>query len=311
MRKILSACVALLVVVSTHATLTFTIDYSQDSNNFFNTQAKKDSFQAAANYVTSFVANTNLSGITPGSGNTWDTLISNPGSGSTTTFPDLTIAANTIVIYAGGRDLGGSTLGLGGHSGFSATGTQGFLDAIQFRGNGTFSMTSVGSIAFTTSASFTFYFDDNFNTIESGAVAGKIDFFSVAVHELGHVLGLGTNTSWSNLVSGHTFIGGASEAANSGVAVPLNAGNDHWAAGTTSTVFGTATVQEASMSPSISFGERKFYTTLDVAGLHDIGFVTAVPEPADFALGACAVMLGWCVWRRRRDAALTRRTSDL
>ena len=304
MRKILTLFAVLLVVVSAQATLTFTIDYSRDTNNFFNTQTKKDAFQAAADYLTGLVANTSLAAITSAGNNHYNPNILDPGTGGTTSFTNQSIAANTIVVYAGGRDLGGSTLGLGGTGGFSASGTQGFLDTVQFRGNGSFSMTAVGSISFTTSSSFTFYFDDNINTVEAGAMTGKVDFFSVAIHELGHVLGIGTNASWNGLATvSHTFLGGASTAANGGTAPALTSDDGHWAAGTTSTVFGTATSQETAMSPTISLGERKYFTTLDVAGLSDIGF-TAVPEPADFAFGAGAVALGWCVWcRRRRRAA--------
>ncbi len=303
MRKILTAFAVLLVVASAQATLTFTIDYSRDTNNFFNTQAKKDSFQAAADYLSGLVANTSLTAITSAGSNHYNPDILDPGTGGTTSFTNQSVAANTIVVYAGGRDLGGSVLGVGGTSGGTASGFSNFLNTVSFRGNGTFSMTAVGSISFTTSSSFTFYFDDNLNTVEAGAMAGKVDFFSVAVHELGHVLGIGTNTSWASLASGgHTFLGGASTAANGGTAPALTSDNGHWADGTTSKIFGTTTSQETAMDPTISLGTRKYFTTLDVAGLSDIGF-TAVPEPADFALGAGAVALGWCVWRRRRNSA--------
>lgn len=307
MRSLIATFTALVVLVSAQATLTFTIDYTQDSLNFFNTQAKKDALQGAANYVGGLLANTSLGSITSGGSNHYDAIISNPGTGSSTTFSDTSVVANNIVIYAGGRNLGGSTLALAGPAGFNLTGSQPFIDSVLFRGNGSFSMTSVGSISFTTSSSFTFYFDDDPTTVESGAMAGKVDFFSVAIHELGHVLGIGLNNSWTSLASGsHTFLGGASTAANGGSAPALTSDNGHWASGTNSTVFGTSTVQEASLSPTITLGQRKFFTTLDVAGLSDIGFTaTAVPEPADFALGAGAIGMLWCIYRRRRAAPVT------
>ena len=301
MRKILPILVVLFVAASAQATLTFTIDYSRDTNNFFNTQAKKDSFQAAADYLSGLVANTSLTAITSAGSNQYNPAILDPGTGGTTSFTNQSVAANTIVVYAGGRDLGGSVLGVGGTSGGTASGFSNFINTVSFRGNGTFSMTAVGSISFSTT--FSFYFDTDFNTIEAGAMAGKADFFSVAVHELGHVLGIGTNTSWASLASGsHTFLGGASAAANGGSAPALTSDDGHWADGTTSKIFGTNTSQETAMDPTISLGTRKYFTTLDVAGLSDIGF-TAVPEPADFALGAGAAGLIFCVWRRRRSAA--------
>lgn len=301
MRKLLTVLVSLIVLASAHANLTFTINYTQDSLNFFNTQAKKDSMQAAANYVASLVSNTALSAITPGGMNTWSTIISNPGTGGLTTFTNPSIAANNIVIYAGGRNLGGSVLGLAGPAGFSATGTLSFLNSIQFRGNGTFRMTSVGSVAFSTT--FAFYFDDDFTTIESGAMAGKADFFSIATHEIGHILGIGTNASWDALATGsHTFIGDASTAANGGTPPSLTTDDGHWITGTTSTVFGTSTLQDTLMSPTISLGQRKYVTTLDLAGLSDIGFA-AVPEPAHVALGAGIVVFALGIYFRRRRAA--------
>ena len=45
---------------------------------------------------------------------------------------NLKVAANTIVIYVGGRsDLGGSELGQGGPGGFGASGTQAWLDTCE------------------------------------------------------------------------------------------------------------------------------------------------------------------------------------
>ena len=302
MRNFLSVCAALLLAVSASAQLTLLVDYTQDSNNFFNTQAKKDAFQAAANYVAGFVSPTALAAITSAGINHYTAIISNPGTGGTTNFADTSVAANTLLVYAGGRDLtgvGSGVLAIAGPAGFSISGTQSFIDTVQFRGNGSFHMTSVGSVSFSTT--FSFAFDTDVTTKES--FPGQADFFSVAIHELGHVLGIGTNASWDALASvTHTFLGAASAAANGGVAPSLTSDDGHWASGTSSTVFGTATLQDTSLSPTISFDQRKFYTTLDVAGLQDIGF-TAVPEPADYALVFGMAALAWCGYRRRLRAA--------
>jgi hypothetical protein len=61
-----------------------------------------------------------------------------------------------------------------------------------------------------------------------------------------------------------------------------------------STVFGTATAQEAAMDPDLTSGTRKMLTALDAAALTDIGWnVAAVPEPTSalFAAFAGGVML--------------------
>ena len=44
----------------------------------------------------------------------------------------------------------------------------------------------------------------------AGYRAGQVDFYSVAGHELGHLLGIGTAPSWSGNVSGGSFVGGNS-----------------------------------------------------------------------------------------------------
>ena len=305
MRKIFFALLFLFVTGAAQAQLTFVIDYSLDANNFFNThQDRKDAFQAAVNYVGTFISGTTLSAITPGGGNSWTSSPFNPASTTLAAqnFSNLTIAANTIVIYAGGTDLtgiGSGVLAVGGLASASASGSQAFFNTIDFRGNGSFSMTSVGSISFSTT--FNFAYDTDITTKES--FPGQADFFSVAIHELGHVLGIGTNDSWNALAvgAGNTFLGGASTAANGGIAPTLTSDHGHWASGTFSTVFGTNTVQDTSMSPTISFDQRKFFTTLDVAGLKDIGFTTiAVPEPAHYTLVFGVAGLGWCLYRRRR-----------
>jgi hypothetical protein len=108
-------------------------------------------------------------------------------------------------------------------------------------------------------------------------VVGASDFFSVAVHELGHVLGLGASEQWENWVSGSYFVGSAASAEYGG-SVPLHSDGDHWAEGTTSVVYGTAAPQEASMDPTITNGTRKRFTDLDAAALTDIGW-TVIPLP--------------------------------
>ncbi|MBI3466203.1 MAG: hypothetical protein HY000_24580 [Planctomycetes bacterium] len=89
------------------------IDYSFDTNNFFNTPEKRDLMQSAADTVVGRFAD-DLGAIVPGSGNTWTAMFWAPGSGLVAGVPNRTIAANEVVFYAGGRDLGTEALGEGG-----------------------------------------------------------------------------------------------------------------------------------------------------------------------------------------------------
>src|SRR5204862_7594651 len=113
--------------------------------------------------------------------------------------------ANTLVIYVGGRsDLGGSELGQGGPGGFSASGSSTFVNNVGSRGqSGTTGTTPTdfaprgGAITFKSTANW------NFNA--TSPTSGQNDFLSVAIHELGHVFGIGTALSWQDKVSAGTF----------------------------------------------------------------------------------------------------------
>ena len=126
-----------------------------------------------------------------------------------------------------------------------------------------------GSVTFDTTANWSF--------AGTGGTpgAGQYDFLTVALHELGHVLGIGTSSSWFTdvNVSNNTFTGPQAEASYGGP-VPLDAGagdgspDGHWADGTLSG--GQVTV----MNPVIPAGARRLFTALDWAGLEDIGWNT-------------------------------------
>ena len=105
--------------------------------------------------------------------------------------------------------------------------------------------------------------------------ANQFDFLTVATHELGHVLGIGTAASWFTYVdaSNNTFLGPHADASYGGpVPLDASAGDDaadgHWADGTLSHG------QVTTMNPTIVPGIRRLFTSLDWAGLDDIGWQT-------------------------------------
>lgn len=97
--------------------------------------------------------------------------------------------------------------------------------------------------------------------------AGKIDFLSVALHELGHVLGFGTSDAYKALVQNGAFTGPKSVALYGGP-VPLTADGKHIASGILSD--GKRPVMDASDAS----GARSVITPLDLAILQDIGYET-------------------------------------
>jgi hypothetical protein len=116
-------------------------------------------------------------------------------------------------------------------------------------------------------------------------VAGKDDFYSVALHELLHALGFGVSETWDSLVSGNNWLGAqASAFAGSGVNL-VEPG--HVASGKMSVRLSDGLPQESVMDPTLTEGTRKKLTTLDLAFLRDIGYIT-IPEPGT----ATALLLG-------------------
>ena len=291
------AVVAGLFVIASQPATAINIDfrYDYDTNNFFDTQAKKDVLSAAGSYFGNLLTD-NLTAITSSGGNHFNANFFDPANiSSNITINDFSVAADTLVVYAGGSNLGGS-LGLGGSGGFGASGTsQAFFDSFD-RGQDVSSGTDFapwgGAITFNTTSNW--YFDSDVST--DGDVVNN-DFYSVALHELGHLLGLGTAGSWDNLVSGTDFTGAASTSVFGGD-VPLDPGLGHWADGTLSLVDGV--LEETAMDPVITTGTRKVFTELDVAGLKDVGWeVSAVPVPAAVWLFGSGLLGLAAVGRRR------------
>jgi hypothetical protein len=99
--------------------------------------------------------------------------------------------------------------------------------------------------------------------------AADIDFYSVALHELGHLLGFGTADAYFALVDGsNAFIGSEAAAANGGP-VPLSGDGGHIVLGLTSD--GRRPLMDSSDAP----GERSVITSLDEAMMVDLGHVFA------------------------------------
>ena len=304
-RRFFSALTVAGIILScsytTDAQVSISFDYTYDTGGFFsgaNNIARTD-LEAAASALQSRLADT-LSAIGPGGGNSWSNTFMNPATGAQQTVANPSIAANTLVVYVGVRSLSSSELALAGFGGYSASGTQPWLDTVSKRGQTGAPNTDFGpwggSISFSTSASW--YFDPDPSTVD--VPAGQNDFYSVALHELGHVLGIGGATSWDKLINGSSQFTGAAAVGVYGGLVPVTADHGHWADGTMSTIPGTSTHQEAAMDPTITVGTRKYFTDLDFAGLSGIGWeVAPVPEPEQYALVAGLSLLGFAVCRRR------------
>ena len=288
-------------IAQSASAISIVFDYSYDTNGFFADAARQNTLNQAGAYLGNRLKD-NLTAITSGGSDNFTANFSNPSdptnSASAVSIPNASVAANVIRVYVGASDLGGTTLGIGGPGGFGATGSsQAYLDNVASRGQTGALVNPAtdfgpwgGALGFN-SVNTPWYFDQDINSVESFS---GFDFFSVAVHELGHLLGIGTANSWSNQISNGNFTGAFSSAAHGG-SVPL-ANGAHWAMGMTGMYEGSS--RETAMGPNITAGQRNYFTDLDFAALKDIGWeVSPAPVPLPGALvllfSGLSLMVAW------------------
>lgn len=258
--------------------LRFRFDYSLDTRGFFagTNRPRRNLLELAGTAVLSQLTDT-LSAITPGGFNEWTPNIRHPSAGEPLNPPlhdlpsSLRVAANEIIVYVGSRDFPGNIRGLGGPGGATTFGTPEFLDRVRSRGEPgallsrpTDFAPAVGSVSFDVDTSTDWYFGAD----PAGIGPGQVDFVSVAVHELAHVLGFGIAPSWTRLVNANDrFTGAAARAAYAGSGnVPVS--GSHWADGVLS---------RGDRLPSMgaelhTHNGRQMLTALDYAGLKDMGW---------------------------------------
>src|SRR5258706_3602861 len=105
---ILACAAGLALAPSAHARITFDFDYSLDTGFFTTNPAAKTALERAATVYSDRLLD-QLTDITPGNGNTWNTDFTNPSTGAAhVMIYDLTIPANAIKDYVGGANLAGT-----------------------------------------------------------------------------------------------------------------------------------------------------------------------------------------------------------
>ncbi len=245
------------------------VDYSYDANGFFDAPERRAVIEAAADYVGSLL-NDSLNAIVPGGGNQWRIQFTNPATGATAEITDPVIDEDELLLFVGGRDIAGDTLGLGGAGGWQAQGSAAFLQNVEGRGQsgatgpeGGQSDTSLwgGSIAFDIDTNW------HFGLTTEGLDGNEHDFYSVALHELLHVLGFSDGTpAFANLISpSDTFMGARAMAVSTDTQLS-SSDLAHWREGLTNGG------QESLMDPTFARGTRKLITPLDFAAMEDIGW---------------------------------------
>lgn len=246
--------------------ITIQISYAYDTSGFFtNNPTARATLQLAATDFASAI-NTSLAAIAPSGTNTWDESFYNPANGQIVTVNNPSIAANTIVVYAGARTLGSSQVSVGAFGGYGISGTQAWVNTLQGRSPGWGSLLWGGSISFDNTTNW------YFGSSASGIASTQEDFFTCATHELAHVLGLGTSTKWFSEVANNAFTGPHSEAIYGGP-VPLTWGNSE---------LNNVSVKgvPSAMNLDLPLGVRTApFTAVDWALLQDIGWSVTIPSP--------------------------------
>lgn len=120
----------------------------------------------------------------------------------------------------------------------------------------------------------------------------KYDFYSVALHEMLHALGIGVSDSWDNqIINSTTWTGSEAisvHGTGNNLIFPFSG---HINTNIMSPRLSDNVSQIAAMTPDIGKNERRELTALDAAFLVDLGYTT-VPEPSSaFLLGAASFTL--------------------
>lgn len=230
------------------------IDYRYDTNGFFNDPQRRAALEAAANTWESIIKD-EFPDVPVG---TATPFVSNPQTDVDDTFVTDT-PIDDVLVFVGARNLGGNTLAVAGPSGF-------FQSNLRYTGSNFEPW--IGSMSF--DAATQWFFDPTLDTADD-IPGNSFDFYSIALHELAHVLGFGTSQAFTNLISNASagFNGDRAKAANGGGPVPLEPAPDlgHFATGYR--INGVEPLMDSTASP----GMREFVTSVDIAALADIGYI--------------------------------------
>ncbi|MDP2518239.1 matrixin family metalloprotease [Shimia thalassica] len=231
-----------------------TFDYRFDSTGFFDSQDVRDALERAGEIWEGVILD-EFDDVAPG----LEFSITNPSNSSVRETVVLETPIDDLLIFVGAEELGGPL----GRGGYSATDIGGDLFSARidndFRGTGPITDFEpwVGVMRFDPTVNWSFSLGD--------PASDEFDFISVALHEIGHVLGIGTSEIFDQIAQGD-FDGPNALDANGGTPVPIESDHSHVEDGHSgNTVL---------MDPTTSRGVRTLPSQIDLALLADIGYQT-------------------------------------
>lgn len=127
---------------------------------------------------------------------------------------------------------------------------------------------------------------------------GKIDIYSIALHEIMHVLGYGVGESWQDNVNGNDWLGPEAAALLGTGEDILHDDGRHIESGLLSPGYADGVLRQTVMNRSPQVGQRDQITLLDLAFLSDTGYeIAPIPEPR---VGLLLGLLAAFAFRRER-----------
>ena len=227
--------------------ITIDFDYTYDSPSpFFSTQTRRNVLEAAGNFFENILTD-DLRLIQPEGRNTWSVETTHPNMGQPLVLDDLSIPADTLLIFVGGRDLPDADLAQSGEWGGSVEGNEDWVKTVLERGEplgrgrGATDFGPWGDVlSFDTTSS-----DGSARqwhaAVGTPPTADELDLLSTTLRELGKILGLGRSDAWKTWVdeAASQFTGPTSQSLFGGPIDLEPSASDpylYWRAGTTGTL---------------------------------------------------------------------------
>ncbi|MFP7674459.1 DUF4214 domain-containing protein [Marivita sp. S0852] len=232
---------------------TITFDYRFDSSGFFDDPARRAALDSAADQWEAVIRD-DFDDLPIGT----SFEIRNPTSNAIETVT-LSQSVDDMIIFVGATGLSGSTLALAGPDGLDAAG-----DVYAARISSNFQNDGPVTDFEPWAGTITFNLNSAWHFGAGAPDPSQSDFRTVATHEIGHILGVGTSATFDRWIVNDVFTGPNATALNSGAGVPLETDGGHVEDGFDD--------DRVLLDPTLVQGTQVPISAFDKAILADIGY---------------------------------------